>query len=144
MNGSILRVFLFAFFSYQFSDVGLTLNSMPLTNNSIVAMTAIGTGAAALVCTTTRTPCCTSTNPETQWFFPNETRVPNDPTLPYQRTRGPAAGRLNLNRNSESTVSGFFHCEIPDASGDIQSLYVWIYASTTGEFCTLSEWLVYL
>jgi len=35
-----------------------------------------------------------------------------------------------------------FHCDIPDASGDIQSLYVGIYDMHTGESCTLSEWLV--
>ena len=114
---------------------------MTLTNNSIVTNTDIGTGAAALVCTTTYPSCCNSGNPETQWYFPNGSEVPNNAALPYQRTRGQNPGRVNLNRNSESATTGIFRCDITDYS-DTQSLYVGIYTSTTGEFCTLSEWLV--
>jgi len=112
---------------------------MTLTNNSIVAMTDIGIGSAALVCTTTYRPCCSSDNPNTQWYFPNGSQVPNNPALPYQRTRA-ATGRVILSRNSESTTTGIFHCDIPDATGMFQSLYVVIYACATGEFCTLCEW----
>ena len=132
----------FTFFSYQFSGVGLILNSTTLTNNSIVTNTEIGTGATVLVCTTIYRPCCFSSNPETQWYFPNGSQVPNNPNLPYRRTRGRFPGRVNLIRNSESTTTGIFHCDIPDASGELQSLYVGVYTSTTGESSTLSEWLV--
>ena len=111
---------------------------MTLTNNSIVTNTDIGTGSAALLCTTTYTPCCTSANPETQWFFPNGSQVPNNLALPYRRTKGILPGRVILNRNSESTTTGIFHCDIPDENGVVQSLYVAIYTSTTGESCTLS------
>ena len=104
--------------------------------------TDIGTGAAALVCTTTFTPCCTSGNPETQWYFPNGSQVPNNLNLPYQRTRGRFPGRVILSRNSESSITGLFHCDIPDADNITQSLYVGIYDNSTGESCTLSEWLV--
>ena len=104
--------------------------------------TDIGTGSAALLCTTTYTPCCTSANPETQWFFPNGSQVPNNLALPYRRTKGILPGRVILNRNSDSTTTGIFHCDIPDASGVTQSLYVGIYTGATGEFSTLSEWLV--
>ena len=128
--------------SLTISGVDLTLNSMYLTNNSIVTSTDIGTGDAGLVCTTTYRPCCDSANPETQWYFPNGNPVPNNPALPYQRTRGQNPGRVILSRNSESTITGIFHCDIPDDSGVIQSLYVGIYTSTTGESSTLSEWLV--
>jgi len=114
---------------------------VPLTNNSVVTNTDIGTGAAVLVCTTTYTPCCTSAN-DTQWYFPNGSQVLINPALPYQRTRGQNPGRVILSRNSESTTMGIFHCDIPDASGVTQSLYVGIYTSTTGEFYTLSEGLV--
>jgi len=106
-------------------------------------MTDIGTGAAALVCTTTYIPCCTSfNNPETQWYFPNGSRVSNDPSLPYQRTRREYFGRVILSRNSNSTITGIFHCDIPDVNGVIQSFYVGIYDDSTGESCILSEWLV--
>jgi len=115
---------------------------MNLTNNSIVTNTDIGTGAAALVCTTVYTPCCTSANPETQCYFPNGSQIPNNPALTYQRTRGQNPGRVILNRNSHSTTTGIFRCDLPDASGATDSLYVGIYDSGTGESCILSEWLV--
>ena len=105
---------------------------MGLANNSIVAMTYIGTGSAALLCSTIYTPCCDSANPETQWYFPNGSQVPNNPALPYQRTRGTNPGRVILNRNSEDTIMGMFHCDVPDASNALQSLYVGIYTITTG------------
>jgi len=47
-----------------------------------------------------------------------------------------------LSRNSESATTGIFHCDIPDASGVTQSLYVGIYDSGTGESCTVSELVV--
>ena len=130
----------FTVFPYNFSGVGLTLNGMTLTNNSIVDMTDIGTGNAALACTTTYEPCCSSANFETQWYFPNGSQIPNNLNLPYRRTRGTNPGRVILNRNSESTTTGIFHCTIPDASGVTQSLYVGIYNGHTGESCTPSEW----
>jgi len=42
-----------------------------------VTITDIGTDGAALLCTTTYSPCCDSTNPETQWYFPNGSEVLN-------------------------------------------------------------------
>ena len=59
--------------------------------------------------------------------------VPNNPTLPYQRTRGQNPGRVILSHNSESTITGIFHCDIPGACGVTQNLYVGIYNSTTGK-----------
>ena len=108
-------------------------------NNSIVSNTDIGTGSAALVCTTTLPGCCFSGHRETQWYFPNGSQVPNNPYLPYQRTRGQNPGRVILSRNSESTTTGIFRCDIPDARDLTQSLYVGIYDSGTGESCTLSS-----
>ena len=113
-------------------------------NNSIVTNTDIGTGSEALLCTTTYTLCCSSANQETQWYFPNGSQVPNNPNLPYRRTRGRYPGRVILSRNSESTITGIFRCDIPDASGVTQSLYVGIYDSGTGESCTLSSITGYL
>jgi len=121
------------------TDVGITLNKVTYPNNSIVTNTDIGTGSAALLCTTTYRPCCSSGNPETQWYFPNGSQIPNNPTLPYQRTRRyrswffhPAGGVI-LNHNSESNTTGIFRCDILDSNGVTQSLYVGIYTSTTGE-----------
>ena len=111
-------------------------------NNSIVTNTDIGTGAAALVCTTTYTPCCSSANQETQWYIPNGSHIYGTLNLPYQRNRGRFPGRVILSRNSENNTAGIFHCDILDASGVTQSLYVGIYTGATGESSTLSEMLV--
>jgi len=128
----------------QIAGIQLTLNGVTYPNNSIVNNTDIGTGSAALICTTTLLGCCFSGHTETQWYFPNGSQVPNNPSLPYQRNRGRNPGRVILIRNSESTTTGIFHCDIPDESGVTQSLYVGIYDSGTGESCTLSSITGYL
>ena len=116
-------------------------------NNSIVTRTDIGTGSAALLCTTTYSPCCTSGNRDTQWFFPNGSQVLNpsqymmdigDP--PYYRTRSTDPRALRLNRNPQGSTTGIFRCDIPDASDVLQSMFVGIYNNGTGESCTLSEY----
>ena len=119
------------------TGIGLTLNNVQYTNNSVVTITDIGTGSAGLLCTTTYRPCCTSANQETQWYFPNGTQLSNIDTLPYYRSRT-TFGAVRLHRNPGATTTGVFHCDILDASGDLQSLYVGIYTITTGESCTLT------
>ena len=116
---------------------------MNYTNNSVVTTTDIGTGDAALFCTTTYELCCFS-DPPTNWYFPNGSRVSNTNTLPYYRTRidgnhSSELGTVLLHRNPESTTTGVFRCEILDASGTSQSLYVGIYTAYTGEYCTLKS-----
>ena len=103
--------------------------------------TEIGTGSAALLCTTTLLPCCFSAQGN-GWFLPNGNEVMRPDSLPYYRTRAQTPGALLLHRNPVATTTGIFRCDIPDASNVVQSLYVGIYTSTTGESCTLSEWLV--
>ena len=126
----------------------LTLNNINYTNNSVVTITDIGTGSAALICTTTYIPCCYSGPPPgTHWYFPNGSRINNTNTLPYYRTRtdgqrfppgtSPIDGTVLLHRNSEGTTTGVFRCEILDTTGVFQSIYVGIYTATTGGSCTL-------
>ena len=125
------------------TGIWFTLNSVQYTNNSVVTITDIRTDSAALLCTTTFFPCCFSGPPPgTHWYFPNGSRVNNTNTLPYYRTRtNPedlqvAYGSVLLHRNPGATTTGIFHCEIRDATGIFQSLYVGIYAATTGEPCS--------
>ena len=128
------------------TGIGLTLNNVQYTNNSVVTITDIGTGTAALICTTTFRGCCYSVPPPgTHWYFPNGSRISNTNTLPYYRTRtdgqklpvdSSPGGRVLLHRNPEGTTTGVFHCEIRDATGTFQSIYVGIYTTTTGESCT--------
>ena len=108
------------------------------TNNSIVTRTDIGTGSAALLCTTTYSSCCTTfQNPDTQWYFPNGSPVVNNGDLPYYRTKSTNPGTVLLHRNPEGTTTGIFRCDILDGSGVLQSLYVVIY---DGESCALYAW----
>ena len=112
---------------------------MQYPNNSVVNITDIGTDSAALLCTNTRIFCCFS-NDGSQWYFPDGSAVQRTGTT-YYRTRtvsNTGGGTVRLNRNSEATTTGVFNCDIPDASGDLQSLYVGIYTTTAGESCTLS------
>ena len=116
------------------TGIGLTLNNVQYTNNSVVNITDIGTGSAALICTTTRPDCCLSTD-GSHWYFPDGSAVQRTGTT-YYRTRTISyggGGTVRLNRNPGATTTGVFHCDIPDASGDLQSLYVGIYTATTGE-----------
>jgi len=123
-------------FFYQLSGIGFTLNGVSYTNNSIVTITEIGTGSAALNCITTyeEAKCCFSTYGGTNgWFFPNGSEVKNNANLSYYRNRARDPGTVLLRRNPEGTTTGIFHCDIPATSiSDIQSLYVGIYSSTTG------------
>ena len=129
------------------TGIGLTLNNVNYTSNSVVTITDIGTDSAALLCTTTYRPCCFSGPPPgTHWYFPDGSRVENVNTLPYYRTRGDASllnpgrvGAVFLHRNPWATTTGIFRCEILDANGIFQSIYVGIYTATTGESCTMKR-----
>ena len=125
------------------TGIGLTLNSVQYTNNSVVNITDIGTYSAGLFCTTTNSGCCSSANPATQWYLPNGSQVQNlgfsPPSKTFSRTRYRSPAAVLLHRNPGATTTGIFRCDILDASGDLQSLYVGIYTATTGESCTVEE-----
>ena len=121
------------------TGIGLTLNNVSYTNNSVVNITDIGTGSAALLCTTTLPGCCISAYQETQWYLPNGTQLSNANTQPYYRTRSRSPGAVHLHRNPGATTTGVFRCDIPDASGDLQSIYVGIYTATTGMSCRFTQ-----
>ena len=130
------------------TGIGLTLNNVSYANNSVVTITDIGTDSAALRCTTTYIPCCFSGPPPgTHWYFPNGSRVDLFDTLPYYRRRIDATnpsftsepGTVLLHRNPEGSTTGIFRCEILDATGAFQSLYVGIYTATTGESWYIEE-----
>ena len=118
------------------TGIVLTLNNVQYTNNSVVTITDIGTDSAALVCNTTRLGCCLSTD-GSHWYFPDGSAVQRIGTT-YYRTRTNSiidGGSVHLNRNPGATTTGVFRCDIPDASGNLQSIYVGIYTASTGESC---------
>ena len=123
------------------TGIGLILNSVQYTNNSVVNITDIGTGSAALICTSTRPGCCLSTD-GSHWYFPDGSTVQRHGTT-YYRTRTIAGleggGTVRLNHNPGATTTGVFNCTIPDRDGVLQSIYVGIYTATTGESCILKR-----
>ena len=133
----------FCIINYTFScatGITATQNNVQYTNNSVVTITDIGTDSAALICTTSGTGCCTSGRGD-EWYFPNGSAVQRSGTTYFRSrtvTNGPG-GTVRLNRNPGATTTGVFRCEILDASGDLQSLYVGIYTATTGESGTLER-----
>jgi len=140
-------------FSYQIAGIQLTLNGTPemYSNNSIVTRTDIGTDSLALLCTTTSPGCCSSVNKQTGWYFPSGEPVPYPgnmwKTTPYYRLRNnPDSSNhrhslrsVELHRNFNGNITGIFHCDILDGSGNLQSLYIGIYDSDTGESCSCTE-----
>ena len=140
-------------FSYQIAGIQLTMNGTAelYSNNSIVTRTDIGTGSSALLCITTSPGCCSSVNNQTGWYFPSGKAVPYRgkmrETKPYYHTRNnPDISKdhhslwsVKLHRNPNGNTTGIFRCDILDGSQNLQSLYIGIYNSDTGESCSCTE-----
>ena len=84
----------------------------------------IGEGAAGLLCVTNKTSCCTGVNRAGEFYYPNGTIVPNSMTgYNLYRNRDEKLVRLNRRSGAQFTV-GEYRCQVPDASGVDQSLYI--------------------
>lgn len=85
------------------------------------------------MCFTNKTCCCgDSPNRFGDWYFPDKARVGVDGANGnFYRDRGPSVVRLNR-RNDATMPTGVFRCEIPDASGNNQTVYVGVYSVTEG------------
>ena len=103
----------------------------------------IGEDDDALLCITNLTACCRSTDGSVlgQWFFPNETQVPNqyvtnDTSQPKQpkwdffRDRGQMMVFMHRRRGG---VDGIYYCKIPDSMKVIQTIYIGVYNTNTGK-----------
>ena len=117
-----------------------SLNSTTYQNNSLVTLEDIGEGDDALFCVTDNTACCARDQVPGHgilgdWYYPNGTGVANYYNGQYimwdfYGNRGPSVVRLNRRRGG---VTGIYHCEIPDAAGVDQTLFVGVYTAGTGE-----------
>ena len=99
----------------------------------------IGEDNGALFCISNLTTCCRGENGSVlgQWFFPNETKVPNEfisetsqPKWDFFRDRGQMT--ILMHRRGGG-VDGIYHCEIPDAMNVTQTIYIGVYNTSTGE-----------
>ena len=108
--------------------VSLTLNGVPVANNSYVDIEDIGESDDALLCSTDKTDCCTPDDGTRagEWYFPDETKVSirgaNPPENLFYRNRGQSVVRLN--RHGNPSERGLFRCQVPDASNTMQSIYI--------------------
>ena len=96
----------------------------------MVIITDIGsTDEESLLCITDNTDCCGRYMGE--WYFPNNmstVRTEGDGGS-FFRDRGPSVVRLHR-RHNVTMPTGLFHCEVPDASGVNQRIYITVEAST--------------
>ena len=92
----------------------------------------IGEGDDALLCITEQTVCCQPPYSSTtmgNWYFSNETTVPSEDSMwDFYRTRGHSMVLMHRRRGG---VNGIYRCEIPDALGVIQTMYI---EASTGEW----------
>ena len=119
------------------TGVGLLLNGVLYGNNSIVTLDEIGEDSATLFCLTNKTDCCRSSDTPPgvggigEWFFPDGSSVRSIiPGDDIYRGRGPSVVALHRRNNAQTT--GVFRCEVPDASGINQHLYVGVYPVNSG------------
>lgn len=84
---------------------------------------------SGLICKTDKVDCCgTVPNRHGQFYYPNGLQVPIRSVSAraghgFYRDRG--AQEIRLNRREEGIPpTGKYHCEIPDASGEIKTLYI--------------------
>ena len=118
-------------------DVWFFLRDTTYQNNSCVTLEDIGEGNDALLCVTNLSACCRP--PYTgeywsalgNWFFPNGTSVPAGYNLSdFYRTRGEIVVHLNRRRGG---AEGIYRCEILDSTNVTQTLYIGVYAASSGE-----------
>ena len=98
-----------------------------LPNNSYIYYTDIRDGDQTLRCVTNNVNCCNSSD-VVNWREETGTQVyeiENGTTCLYA-TRGYGVISLNRNRSCSDHTSGLWRCDIPDSSGEMQSLYVYI------------------
>ena len=106
-------------------DVYFELKGERYENNSMVSILAIGEGDEALLCKTNKQDCCgTVPNRFGEFYYPHRVHVPiNSARQGFYRDRGDQLIRLNR-RMDTSSPTGRYCCEIPDADGVTQKIFI--------------------
>ena len=133
------------FNSFYFSihaDLGFLLDGQLYGNNSVVTVTDIGSSffMSALFCLTPSLECCSdSETPNAasvtrEWYLPEGRPVATD-NSPFIKNRVSSAVSLHRDRfiDINTAPAGVYRCEIPDASGTNQNIYVGINPQGDGE-----------
>ena len=122
----------------MFSGAGVrfSLRGTTYQNNSFVTLEDIGEWDDALLCLTDNRMCCARAQVPGggilgDWYYPNGTGVANSGVMwEFYRNRGPSVVRLNRRRGGEN---GIYRCEIPDAAGVEQTMFIGVYTANTGK-----------
>ena len=103
-------------------------------SNTIVDVNDIGnTNCEALLCLTNATNCCGNNyGNQGEWYLPSGVPADDSNDVHFSRNRGPSVLRLTQNGSTSLQLMGVFRCEIPDASGVSQNLYIGIYPPGVG------------
>ena len=124
------------------AGVYLSVNGTVIANNSDISIMVIGEGDdGALLCFTDLHQCCSSNSDLSeevgQWYFPNQSAVENSGDMYMNRGHGV----VRLHRKKNVTMpTGVFHCEIPDASGTSQNIYIGVYYRRVSRFSAAAAW----
>ena len=93
---------------------------------------------SALFCLTPSLECCgesetpNAANVSSEWYLPDG-RAVTSANSPFIKSRVPSSVSLHRDQSSSVTApSGVFRCEIPDASGASQNIYVGVYPQEDG------------
>ena len=121
-------------------DLGFLLDGQLYCNNSVVTVTDIGDSIGlGIYCLTPSLECCSdSETPNAdsvtrEWYLPDGRPVASD-NSPYIKSQVSSAVSLHRDLFSSNTAPvGVYHCEIPDASGTSENIYVGIYPQGDGE-----------
>jgi hypothetical protein len=126
---------------FLYSDLGFLLDGQLYRNNSVVNQIDIGTSffMSALFCLTPSLECCSdSETPNAvsvtrEWYLPDGRPLTSD-NSPFIKNRVSSAMSLHNDRfNFNTAPSGVYHCEIPDADGTRQNIYIGIFSQGDGE-----------
>ena len=117
----------------MFSELGFLFDGQVYPNNSVITLTDIGNMSSrlALLCLTDNVQCCNSSDPFSgEWYLPSGRQIPTSDT-PFSSMRGYSV--VSLYHNAATSPTGVFRCEVSDASGTSQSIYVGLYLEGDGK-----------
>ena len=89
----------------------------------------------ALFCLTPSTDCCSAAETPNEAIVTREWYLPDGTVLSSAGTafsREQVSSAVSLYRNGATSPTGVFRCDVPDASGTSQSIFVGVYPLTDG------------